>query len=104
MASAREKRAMVMFNTLLLLRKAGTFETNQEFRKNVLEAFEAQFFITRASASALYNTVKKTAQAQDPSIKLGKDPIAAKKQVATRRRTPAAKEERYLHIVGMRAR
>jgi hypothetical protein len=103
MASAREKHALVLFNTLLLLRRSGTFQTNMEFRKNVIEAFEEQFFITRSSASTLYNCVKKLAESLDPALKLGRDSVRPAKASKTRASRQGDEERRYVHVVGMRS-
>ena len=101
MASPREKHALVMFNTMMLLRRAGTISSNLEFRQNLIEAYEGQFFITRAAAAALYNTVRKTALAIDPSIKLGKDPVRVRKPAPARRRSSDRSDERHVHVVGL---
>ncbi len=69
--------AVAIFNQQLALRAAGTYATNREFRKATVAQI-MDLGVSLGSASTMYNTAKKAAeaaaQAEGTDLGLGRDP------------------------------
>lgn len=74
----KKSKAIAIFNAALVMRAEGAFETNKAFRKHVLTLLVTDAQVTKAAAASMYNQVKEMAEAADPTLKLGRDPVAEK--------------------------
>lgn len=80
-----KSRAFAIFQAKLVERSQGLFASNKEFRAAVLTTIEADLGVSRPSASTMYNSAKKEAEAADAAIALGRDP-KKEKAVSTGKR------------------
>ena len=75
---SKKSLALVIFQTKLAERATGLYGSNKEFRAAVLVAIETELGVSRASASTMYNSAKKDAEAVDTTVALGRDPKKVK--------------------------
>lgn len=88
-APSKKSLALTIFQTKLADRVAGKFASNKDFRAAVLVAIETELSVSRASASTMFNSAKKEAEAADASIGLGRDPKKVKAPSTGKRGRPA---------------
>ena len=73
-APSKKSQADAIFANALTQRAAGAFASNKAFRAAVLTAIQAQLSVSVASAATMYNAAKKSAEAADATVGLGRDP------------------------------
>ena len=91
-APSKKSLAQVIFNAKLAEREQGLFGSNKEFRSAVLAAIEADVGVSRASASTIYNSFKKDAEAAGTT--LGRDPKKVKVASTGKRGRPVGSHNR----------
>lgn len=85
-APSLKSRADAIFAAKLADRKDGKFESNKAFRAAVLGEIVSTLGVTIASAATMYNSAKKTTEAADATVVLGRDPKKEKVASATGKR------------------
>lgn len=76
-AISKKDQAFAIFQTKLDEKSQGRYSSNKEFRSAVLSAFQSSMGVSTASASTMYNAVKKAAEAEG-TVVLGRDPKKVK--------------------------
>lgn len=76
--NSKRSQAISIFNVELVKLRDGTFKSNKEFRKFVLERLKSEMGASVSSAATMYNEAKKQACAADPTLILGRDPSPVK--------------------------
>jgi hypothetical protein len=93
-AISKKDQALAIFQSMLDHKLQGRYSSNKEFRSAVLSAFQSSMGVSIASASTMYNAVKKAAEA-DGAIVLGRDPKKVKASAGNGRRgRPAGSKNR----------
>lgn len=93
-AISKKDQASAIFQSMLNGKLQGQYDSNKEFRSQVLSAFQSRMGVSIASASTMYNAVKKAAEA-DGAVVLGRDPKKVKTSAGNGRRgRPAGSKNR----------
>lgn len=93
-AISKKDQASAIFQSMLDHKMQGRYGSNKEFRSQVLSAFQSSMGVSIASASTMYNAVKKAAEA-DGVVVLGRDPKKVKSSTGNGRRgRPAGSKNR----------
>ena len=98
-APSKKSLALSIFQAKLAERAQGLFGSNKEFRAAVLVAIETELSVTRASASTMFNSAKKEAEAADASIGLGRDPKKVKAPSTGKRGRPVGSKNKAKEVV-----
>jgi DNA-binding transcriptional regulator YiaG len=91
---SKKSLATAIFQAKMVERSQGLFGANKEFRSAVLVAIETELGVSRASASTMYNTAKKEAEAADPKVGLGRDPKKVKAPSTGKRGRPVGSKNK----------
>lgn len=84
-AISKKDQAFAIFQSMLNDKLQGLYSSNKEFRSQVLSAFQSRMGVSIASASTMYNAVKKAAEAEGVVV-LGRDPKKVKSSAGNGRR------------------
>lgn len=93
-ALSKMSQADAIFRQHLAQRAQGAFASNRDFRHAVLVAIETALDVSRASASTMYNTSKKAAEAAAPTVGLGRDPKKEKPVSSGKRGRPVGSKNK----------
>jgi hypothetical protein len=93
-APSKKSLALAIFQAKLTERSQGLFESNKAFRAAVLSQIETELEVTRASASTMFNSAKKEAEAADANVGLGRDPKKVKAPSTGKRGRPAGSKNK----------
>jgi len=93
-AISKKDQASAIFQSMLDQKLQGRYSSNKEFRSAVLSSFQSSMGVSIASASTMYNAVKKASEA-DGVVVLGRDPKKVKTSAGNGRRgRPAGSKNR----------
>lgn len=84
-------QAKSIFSTKLLMREAGAYTTNKQFRADVIQTLVTDLGVNVATASTMYNTLKNEANksmADTPELAIGRDPKKVKPASSGKRGRP----------------
>lgn len=93
-APSKKSQALAIFNAKLAERAQGLYGSNKEFRAAVLVAIETELSVSRPSASTMFNSAKKEAEAANPAVGLGRDPKKAKAPSTGKRGRPVGSKNK----------
>jgi hypothetical protein len=98
-AISKKDQAFAIFQSMLNDKLQGRYGSNKEFRSQVLSAFQSRMGVSIASASTMYNAVKKSSEA-DGAVVLGRDPKKVKSSAGNGKRgRPAGSKNRVKTVV-----
>lgn len=83
-------QAKSIFSAKLLMREAGTYATNKQFRADVIQTLVTDLGVNVATASTMYNTLKNDANKaiDTPELAIGRDPKKVKAPSSGKRGRP----------------
>jgi hypothetical protein len=70
----KKEQAFKIFDAKLKMRAAGKFDSNKAFRRACLDEMVKKIGVSIPSAATMYNQAKQAAEADNPSLGLGRDP------------------------------
>lgn len=97
-APSKKSLALAIFQAKLAERAQGLFGSNKEFRAAVLVAIETELSVSRASASTMFNSAKKEAEAADANVGLGRDPKKVKAPSTGKRGRPVGSKNKAKEV------
>lgn len=100
-APSKKSLALAIFQAHLAIRAAGKYTSNKEFRAAVLGAIETELSVTRASASTMFNSAKKEAEAADATVGLGRDPKKVKAPSTGKRGRPVGSKNKAKEVAAV---
>lgn len=98
-APSKKSLALAIFQAKLVERTQGLYASNKDFRAAVLVAIETDLTVSRASASTMFNSAKKEAEAADATIGLGRDPKKVKAPSTGKRGRPTGSKNKKAEVV-----